>query len=333
MLAFRAHEARRPRPRPRRRHLQHRLGRPLPRARHRHDRGLRERRDAARRRRPQRAPARRHAVRPVLGRGHARRLRLRARGPLRRDHDGRLRSSRLAGKLNLPLGEQLRGVRPRRPPAHVARPASSTSYDVSGNGFLLGAGFEYRVEARRSARRSLFVDYTVNKRGALGTDRCDLRRDDAPCGRSALRRSGSEPRAGARAGSSTQATIAARQWSQRALTPAGPLSKFLRPLEIPVTDAPRPRDASAGHRREPADAAITPRRRARRADRGPEARQGVHPRRPGAAGPVGRRPRRSSPATWSPSSAPRASASRRSCRSSARSICRPRARSGSTARS
>jgi lipoprotein-releasing system ATP-binding protein len=43
---------------------------------------------------------------------------------------------------------------------------------------------------------------------------------------------------GSRSGSERtfEATIAARQWSHRALTPAGLLSKFLHLLEIPVTD-------------------------------------------------------------------------------------------------
>src|SRR5207244_641043 len=37
-----------------------------------------------------------------------------------------------------------------------------------------------------------------------------------------------------------QATIALFGWSQRALTLAGPISKFLRPLEFPVTEAEAP---------------------------------------------------------------------------------------------
>ena len=173
-------------------------------------------------------------------------------------------------------------------PGSASSPASET---VRRRGQRLPGRRRLRVPARPAGRptASIFVDYTYN----TATVENDLVR--ATTARHGMWMLGASSRSGSER--SREATIAARQWSQRALTPAGLLSKFLRPLENPVTDERAVERTTTAWLRLPPMArtlsTVSGRCRcgtsAARRSRS-DARQGLHPRRQGAAGPVGHRP-------------------------------------------
>ena len=72
----------------------------------------------------------------------------------------------IAGKYNVPIGDRFE-VYGRAGLMHAWASGELDVYDVSGNGFLLGAGFEYRVTTG-IASGSLWVDYQVNKATLTG---------------------------------------------------------------------------------------------------------------------------------------------------------------------
>lgn len=72
----------------------------------------------------------------------------------------------IAGKLNLPLGSNFEAYG-RAGLHHTRATGEIDTYDASGSGFLLGAGFEYRVRTGIGSG-SLWVDYQVNKAELTG---------------------------------------------------------------------------------------------------------------------------------------------------------------------
>jgi Outer membrane protein beta-barrel domain len=66
----------------------------------------------------------------------------------------------VAGKLNLPLGNNFEGFG-RAGVERTWLGLDDERYDFAGNGFLVGAGFEYRLNALIS-NASIFVDYTIH---------------------------------------------------------------------------------------------------------------------------------------------------------------------------
>lgn len=72
----------------------------------------------------------------------------------------------LSGKYNFPLGDQFE-VFGRAGVQHTWASGDLPQYDISGNGFLLGAGFEYRVTTGIGSG-SIWVDYQVNKADLSG---------------------------------------------------------------------------------------------------------------------------------------------------------------------
>jgi Outer membrane protein beta-barrel domain len=65
-----------------------------------------------------------------------------------------------AGKYNLPLGDGFE-VLGRAGLEHTALDLGNDRYNLAGNGFLIGAGFEYRLELGVTSA-SIFVDYTIH---------------------------------------------------------------------------------------------------------------------------------------------------------------------------
>ena len=64
-------------------------------------------------------------------------------------------------KLNLPIGSQFEGFG-RAGIERTWLNVDDPSYDLRGDGFLIGAGFEYRLNAVL-ANSSIFVDYTIHR--------------------------------------------------------------------------------------------------------------------------------------------------------------------------
>jgi opacity protein-like surface antigen len=69
----------------------------------------------------------------------------------------------LAAKLNIPLADHFEAFG-RLGVQHTSATADvSPIYDTSGNGFLVGAGMEYRFNPGVGSGASLTVDYQINK--------------------------------------------------------------------------------------------------------------------------------------------------------------------------
>lgn len=66
-----------------------------------------------------------------------------------------------AAKLNLPIGNSFEGFG-RAGLERTWLSFGDERYDLTGNGFLVGAGFEYRLSGVL-ASASLFVDYTIHR--------------------------------------------------------------------------------------------------------------------------------------------------------------------------
>jgi hypothetical protein len=65
-----------------------------------------------------------------------------------------------AFRFNLPIGNEFEGFG-RAGLERTSLSFGDERYDLSGNGFLIGGGFEYRLNAIL-ANASLFVDYTIH---------------------------------------------------------------------------------------------------------------------------------------------------------------------------
>jgi hypothetical protein len=65
-----------------------------------------------------------------------------------------------SGKYNLPLGDKFEAFG-RAGLEHTSVSMGDARYDFSGNGVVVGAGFEYRVDVG-FAKGSLFVDYNIH---------------------------------------------------------------------------------------------------------------------------------------------------------------------------
>lgn len=72
----------------------------------------------------------------------------------------------LSGKFNLPLGDNFEAFG-RVGLAHTWLDAEELVYEAEGNGFLVGAGIEYRLDVG-VAGASLFFDYQINRAALEG---------------------------------------------------------------------------------------------------------------------------------------------------------------------
>jgi hypothetical protein len=72
------------------------------------------------------------------------------------------RSGQIAGKFNYPLGDNFEAFGRVGLLRTQLTPTSTTGGDVTGDGYTLGAGFEYRLNLG-VAGGSLFVDYSRNQ--------------------------------------------------------------------------------------------------------------------------------------------------------------------------
>ncbi len=68
----------------------------------------------------------------------------------------------LAGRFNLPLSNNFEAFG-RLGLHHTSAGAENPIYDTAGNGFLVGAGIEYRFEAGIGTGASVGIDYQLNK--------------------------------------------------------------------------------------------------------------------------------------------------------------------------
>ncbi|MBA2541125.1 MAG: porin family protein [Deltaproteobacteria bacterium] len=79
---------------------------------------------------------------------------------------GDLYNASAAGKFNLPLGSNFEAFG-RLGVNHLRIKAENPDNDVSGNGLMFGAGFEYRLNFGVGAG-SIFVDYMINRAAMTG---------------------------------------------------------------------------------------------------------------------------------------------------------------------